>query len=90
MSGIPRPVALHKLQSKDGPSQVTAENALVKARILAAEFQEEIGHNFLLVWRAIKDIRETSSGEACRDFGEYTHRAADSGDKGTCETMATR
>ena len=86
---MPRPVELHKLRSKDSSrlKWVTAENPLVTARMLAAEFPEVGGHGFLLVVRARKIVREAAPGEARCDFGELTRCPANAGDKGTYETM---
>ena len=54
----------------------------------AALFPEEVRHSFLLVCRARKIVREAAPGEAGRDFGELTRRAANTGDIGTYEAMA--
>ncbi len=65
-----------------------AENTLAQAVILATETLEEGGYIIVLVDKAREIVRESASGEACRDLGEMARRAADASDVGTCETVA--
>jgi len=88
ISGIPRPEALHQVQSTNGLDQVTEANALVKALIPAAEVLEEGGHGLLLVLRAFKVVREAAARESRCDLRQIVRRSADGGDIGTCKSVA--
>ena len=63
MSGKPRLVALHKLQSQKRSNRVATANALVEAVMLVAKFLEEAGHDLALVFWALKVVREAVTGE---------------------------
>ncbi len=85
---MPRPEALHQVQSMNSLNKVTEANALVKALILAAEVLEVEGRGLLLVSRAQKIVREASAGESRCDLRLVTCRSADGGDIGTCQSVA--
>jgi hypothetical protein len=74
ISGVPRPPGLCKLHSnsKHISVWVTEAIALVEALIHISEPLQVPGHGPLLVGKTIKVARETSTGEAGRDFGVST------------------
>ena len=88
MSGIPRPVALHKPNdkvciSKNRSGEDLAEYELVQALMLGAHTLYEGGNRNILVVRARKYVRKAASRDAHPDLGECTRRAADAGYPGT-------
>jgi len=88
MSGMPRPVTLHQVQSTNRVDRVKEANALVKAFIPAAEVPEEDGHGFVLVGRSLKVVREAAAGDFRCLLLVEARRSADGGDIGTCQSVA--
>ena len=93
MSGIPRPLGLHKYKVRSGQvrsSRVIALNELKTARILVLDVVEERGHGGHLVGRARKVFREAASGYTRGDLGAVIHRTANASDPRTYKSVVVR